>query len=118
MSRLYHKQGKNVTKLFHIKIKIKNTKVDATFGSSSQDNLIPNNLMAKLGLEFHDNPLPYKLGWVNKYVDIRVTKKCKIKFSINENYINEEEVDVVPFDVCGVVFRNPYMYIRDVIFMR
>jgi hypothetical protein len=28
------------------------------------------------------------------------------------------EVDVVPLDVCGVVFESPYMYIRDEIFMR
>jgi hypothetical protein len=28
------------------------------------------------------------------------------------------EVDVVSLDVCGVVFGSPYMYMRDVIFMR
>jgi hypothetical protein len=28
------------------------------------------------------------------------------------------EVDVVPLDVCSVVFGRPYMYMRDVIFMR
>jgi hypothetical protein len=27
------------------------------------------------------------------------------------------ELDVVPLDVCGVVFGSPYMYMRDVIFM-
>jgi hypothetical protein len=26
-------------------------------------------------------------------------------------------LDVVPLDVCGVVFGSPYMYMRDVIFM-
>jgi hypothetical protein len=35
-----------------------------------------------------------------------------------QNYIDEVEVDVVPLDVCGVVFGSPYMYMRDVIFMR
>ena len=28
------------------------------------------------------------------------------------------ELDVVPPDVCGVVFGSPYMYIRDAIFMQ
>jgi hypothetical protein len=28
------------------------------------------------------------------------------------------ELDVVPLDVCGVVFGSPYMYIREAIFMR
>jgi hypothetical protein len=28
------------------------------------------------------------------------------------------EVDVVPLDVCGVVFGSPYMYMRDAIFTK
>jgi len=28
------------------------------------------------------------------------------------------EVDVVPLDVCGVVFGSPYVYMRDAIFTR
>jgi hypothetical protein len=28
------------------------------------------------------------------------------------------EVDVVPLDMCGVVFGSPYMYMRDAIFIR
>lgn len=43
---------------------------------------------------------------------------CKIKFSINSNYINELKVDVVPLNVCGVLFVSPYMYMRDTILMR
>jgi hypothetical protein len=27
------------------------------------------------------------------------------------------EIDVVPLDMCGVVFGRPYMYMRDMIFM-
>jgi hypothetical protein len=69
-------------------------------------------------LEVHDHPNPYPLGWVNKDVELKVTKQCKIKFSISANYIDEVEVDVVPLDVCGVVFGSPYMYMRDAIFMR
>jgi hypothetical protein len=32
--------------------------------------------------------------------------------------IDEVEVDVVLFDVCGVVFGSPYMYMRDAIFTK
>jgi hypothetical protein len=39
---------------------------------------------------------PLSMGWVNKDVEIKV----------------------VLLDVCGVVFGSPYMYMRDVIFMR
>jgi len=34
------------------------------------------------------------------------------------DFIDEVEVDVVPLDMCGVCFRRPYMYMRDVIFIR
>ena len=44
-------------------------------------------------------------------------KLCNIKFSISVEYFDEVEVDVAPFDVCGVVFGSPYMYMRDAVFM-
>jgi hypothetical protein len=51
-----------MTKLFHIKIKVKNTKIDALFDFGSQDNLIATNMVNKLGLEVHNHPSPYPLG--------------------------------------------------------
>jgi hypothetical protein len=53
---------------------------------------------------------------VNKDEKIKVTKQCKIKFATSEKFIDEVELDVVPFDVCCVVFGIPYMYTRDVMF--
>ena len=56
--------------------------------------------------------------WVKKNVEPRVTKQCNIKFSINLEHVDEVKVDIVPFDVCTVVFKIPYMCMRDAIFMR
>jgi hypothetical protein len=39
------------------------------------------------------------LAWVNKDAELKVTKQCKFKFSISENYIDEVKVDVVPLHV-------------------
>ena len=75
------------------------------------------DLVSKLGLEVHAHPIPYPLGWVNKDAEIKVSKQCKIKFSLNVDFIDEVELDIVPLDVCGVVFGSPYMYMRDKIFM-
>jgi hypothetical protein len=66
-------------------------------------------MFSKLGLESHDHPIPYPLRWVNKDEDIKVTKQCKIKFIISVDFIDEVELDVVPLDICGVVFGIPYM---------
>jgi uncharacterized protein YydD (DUF2326 family) len=74
LSSLHHKEEKEMTKLFHIKIQVKKTKVDALFDFGSQANLIVEDLVNKLGLEVHDHPNPYPLGWVNKDVELKVTK--------------------------------------------
>jgi hypothetical protein len=71
---LHHKEEKEMTKLFHIKIYVKKTKVDTLFYFSSQANLTVVDLVNKLGLEVHDHPSPYPLGWVNEDVEINVTK--------------------------------------------
>jgi hypothetical protein len=118
LSILHHQEEKEMTKLFHINIQVKKTKIDALFDSGSQDNLIAVDLVNKLGLEVHNHPIPYPLGWVNKDAEIKVMKQCKIKFSISVDFIDEVELDVVPLDVCGVVFGIPYMYMRDEIFMQ
>ena len=57
------------------------------------------------------------LGWLNKDVELKVTKQCKIRFSINVDFIAEVDLDVFLLDVCGVVFGSPYMYMCDAIFM-
>ena len=44
-------------------------------------------------------------------------KQLKIKFSISVEYVYEVEVDVIPMDICGVVFVFPYMYTMVVILM-
>ena len=68
-------------------------------------------------MEVHDHPIPYPLGWVDKHAKIKVTKQCKIRFSISANFIDEVEINVVHVDVCGLVFGSHYMYMWDAIFM-
>jgi len=87
-----------MTKHFHVKIHVKERKNDALFDSGSQENLIAADLVKKLGLEDHDHPNPYPLGWVHKDVELKVTKQCKIRFAISGDFINEVDLDVVPLD--------------------
>jgi hypothetical protein len=60
-----------MTKLFHIKIQVKKTKVDALFNFGPQVNLIAFDLLNKIGLEV---PSQYPLGWVKKDAEIKVIK--------------------------------------------
>jgi len=74
LSSLYPKEEKEMSKIFHINIYVKKTNMDALFYSNSHANLIVKHMGSKLGLEFHEHPHPYTLGWVNKDVDMKVTK--------------------------------------------
>ena len=58
------------TRLFHVKVQVKKTRVDALFDMGSQANLTSTELVKKLGLETYDHPHPYPLGWVHKDVQL------------------------------------------------
>ena len=45
-----------------------------------------------------------------------MTKKCKLRFAITTNFLDEVELDVVPPDICGIVLGSPYIYDRIDIF--
>ena len=81
-------------------------------------NLIGAELVNKLGLEVRDHPSPYPLGWVNKDAELKVTKQCKIRFTISIDFIDGVELDVVPHDVGGVMLGSPYMYMPNAISMQ
>jgi hypothetical protein len=61
LSSLHCKEEKEMKKLFHVKIQVKKTKVDALFNFVSQSNLMAGDLVGKLGLEVHDHPGMYQL---------------------------------------------------------
>jgi hypothetical protein len=62
LSILHHKEEKEMIKLFHIKIHVKNTKVNSLFDSGLHANLIENDLVSKFGLDVHDHPIPYPIS--------------------------------------------------------
>jgi hypothetical protein len=84
----------------------------------SQENLIPKDIVKKLDLETTPHPKPYPLGWICDNAKLHVTRRCKLRFSITTNYIHEIELDVIPLDICGIVFGSPYLYNRRAIFHR
>ena len=55
-------------------------------------------------METIPHPKPYPLGWVCENAKLQVTRKIKLKFIINVNFIDEVEIDVVPLDICGIFF--------------
>ena len=65
---------RNRTKLFDLWVIYKHTKIDTLINSGSEENLIFEDIVKKLGLENKLHPNPYSLGWVTKDVEPIVTE--------------------------------------------
>jgi hypothetical protein len=111
-------QEKRRIELFHIRVISKHTKIDTLFDSGSQANLISEETVKKLKLETSPHPKPYPLGWICDNAKLQVTRKCKLRFAITANFVDEVELDVIPLDICGIVLGSPYLYDRKAIFYR
>jgi hypothetical protein len=102
-------QEKMRIELFHIRVISRHTKIDTLFDSGSQENLISEETVKKLKLETSPHPKPYPLGWICDNAKLQVTRKCKLRFAITANFVDEVELDVIPLDICGIVLGSPYI---------
>ena len=80
------------------------------FYSGSQANLISENIVKSLNLETIPHHKPYPLGWVCDNAQLQLRRKCRLKFVITANFIDEVELDVVTLEICGIVLRSLYLY--------
>jgi hypothetical protein len=55
LSSFHPKEEREMTKLFHVKIKVNKMKVDVLFGYGSKANLVARDLVSNVGLEVHDH---------------------------------------------------------------
>lgn len=66
--------------------------------SGSCTNVISEEVVSKLALFTESHPTPYSLAWLNSKTDMRVSKRCRVPFSIGVNYKDLVCCDVVPMD--------------------
>ncbi|CAL2244416.1 unnamed protein product [Prunus armeniaca] len=90
----------NREELFHVNIQVKQSVVQAIIVPGSQKNRISEALVRKVGLDATSHHKSYPLGWIQKDVDLQITKQCTFKFAITNRYIDEVTCEVVPLDVC------------------
>ncbi|GJT11122.1 hypothetical protein Tco_0858164 [Tanacetum coccineum] len=117
-----HVEEKWLTKekeeLFTLKIQVKQELTEAIVDTESEKNLISSSLVERLGLETTPHPRPYSLGWIKKDVDTQVNRQCKFRFAITNQFIDEVTCEVVPLDICQVIFGSPYLWERDAVYFR
>lgn len=66
----------------------------------------------KLWLEVSPHPSPYTLAWLNNGTEIKVSKQVTVTFSIG-HYKDSATCDVIPMDVCHLLFGRPWQFDRD-----
>jgi hypothetical protein len=99
------------SEIFHVRVKINNTKIDTLFYNGSKVNLISEEIVKNMGLNTKPHVKQYPiLGWVCEDAKLQVTKQCKIKFPITSKFIDEVELDVVPLEICIIILGIPYLF--------
>jgi hypothetical protein len=106
------------SKLFHIRVIMKHTKIDILIDNGSQSNLISEEVVNKLGLNTKMHHKTYSLNWISKDHKLPITKQCIIKFSITSKYVDEVKCDVVPLETRGTVLGSHYLYDHKSIFYK
>ena len=82
--------------------------------SGSCENVISEEDVQKLGLKTEQHPSPYKLAWLKKGNDVKVSKCCLVSFSVCPKYKDQAWCDVVTMDACHLLLGRPWLYDRRV----
>ncbi|XP_027343128.1 uncharacterized protein LOC113855696 [Abrus precatorius] len=73
-------------------------------------------MVEKLKLLTDDHPHPYKLQWLNKGNEVKVSQRCLVTFSIGKKYQDEVWCDVLPMDACHLLLGRPWQYDRKIVY--
>ncbi|KAI4340843.1 hypothetical protein MLD38_025644 [Melastoma candidum] len=76
--------------------------------SGSCTNVTSTTMAEKLKLSTKPHPRPYKLQWLSKESDLRVTMQVLVSLSIGQSYKDTVTCDVVPMDACHVLLGRPW----------
>lgn len=76
----------------------------------SCENVISDEAIQKLKLPTEPHSEPYKLGWLNTETEVKVTRRCLIKFSLGPQYTFVIFCDVVPINAAHILLGRPWQF--------
>lgn len=98
--------------IFHTRCTSHGKICDVIIDSGSCENVVSNYMVEKLKLPTQVHPHPYKLQWLNKGSEVKVSRQCLVSFSIGSKYKDEVWCDVIPMDACHLLLGRPWQYDR------
>ena len=97
-------------KIFLTRCTVNKRVCDIIIDSGSSENIVSKVIVTKLGLQTRKHPFPYKIGWIKRGNEVKITETCHIKFSIGKNYVDEVTCDIVEMDACHIILGRPWQY--------
>ena len=94
---------------------VKGSPLQFIVDSGSQKNLISVEVVKRLGLLTTAHPQPYTIGWLHQGQDLRVSRQCRLPYSIKP-FTDEVLCDISPLDVFDVLLGQPYLWKRHVVY--
>lgn len=95
------------TNLFQSTLTVNGKVYTFIIDSGSSHNIVSDYAVRKLGLEKKAHPIPYKLTWLKTDIEIRVTHRTLVFFSIGSVYKDQLYCDIVQMDVGHLIFGRP-----------
>ena len=83
--------------------------------SGSCRNVIAEDAVEKLGLVREQHPAPYNLGWLKEGVEMRISHRALVPFSIGPYYRDRTYCDIAPIDVSHLFLGRPWEFDRKII---
>ncbi|XP_022899369.1 uncharacterized protein LOC111412675 [Olea europaea var. sylvestris] len=80
--------------------------------SGSCENVVAEEVVKKLGLQTEKHPKLYKLAWLKRGNDVKVSQRARISFSIRPTYKDQVLCDVVEMDACHLLLGRPWQFDR------
>ena len=82
--------------------------------SESCRSVISETAIKKLGILKEPHPAPYALGWLSEGVNLRITQRALVSFSIGPHYKDCIYYDVAPMDISHLILGRPWEFDRKV----
>ncbi|KAI4320315.1 hypothetical protein MLD38_033811 [Melastoma candidum] len=98
--------------IFHTRCTVAGKVCLVIVDSGSCTNAVSRMMVEKLKLPIEAHPYPYRLQWLNKESDVRVTQRARVPFSIGKSYQDEVACDVIPMDACHLLLGRPWQFDR------
>jgi hypothetical protein len=103
------KQWRNI---FHSRCTIGGKVCHLVIDSGSYENIVAEEVEKKMALEIEQHPTPYRLEWLKKGIEVLVSKRYLVSFSIGVRYKDKMWCDVVAMDACHLLLGRLWQYDR------